>query len=132
MEELNRGTRDCSDGRRSHKGERGVMVCWWRRKRERGRKARKTNKTEDLFPLQALFSLRRISVLWRVSVPPVRFRWVSSCSSPGRVREAGTLSENGRIESRNKGLQRWKTESQRRERSNGLLVEEKEREREKG
>ncbi|CAF1932265.1 unnamed protein product, partial [Brassica oleracea var. botrytis] len=42
---------------------------------------------QAFFPLPALFSLRRISVLWRVSVPPVRFRWVSSCSSPGRVRE---------------------------------------------
>ena len=40
---------------------------------------------QALFPLPALFSLRCISVLWRVSVPPVRFRWVSSCSSPGRV-----------------------------------------------
>ncbi|WZZ42192.1 hypothetical protein YC2023_038451 [Brassica napus] len=32
--------RGCSDGGRSQGGERGVMVCWWRRERERGKRTK--------------------------------------------------------------------------------------------
>ncbi|WZY83572.1 hypothetical protein YC2023_029956 [Brassica napus] len=38
--------RDCSDGGRSHGGERGVMVCWWRR--EKGERGKRTKSVVNL------------------------------------------------------------------------------------
>ena len=37
IKELNLGMRSCSSGSSSHGRERGVMVCWWSRERERER-----------------------------------------------------------------------------------------------